>query len=213
MSTYGYLAHHGIKGQKWGIRRYQNPDGTLTTAGKERYGYSKSAYKDYSNNASKIWRKRSSEYEKIDKQKEKYERDSFKKHGFKNWEDAYDKARKQNPDIDSGKLRYEDSIWNLINTIEYDSEDIFDPKYSDVSKKYKKKFVENGEKFLDKIFKETEIKYKDVSKLGPKAYNYEHEEWNDNEWAEELFNIMSDGVSKKYYTDWNDDGDMVIRKK
>lgn len=33
-----YLAHHGIKGQKWGIRRYQNPDGTLTAAGRKRYG-------------------------------------------------------------------------------------------------------------------------------------------------------------------------------
>lgn len=32
-----YLAHHGIKGQKWGIRRYQNPDGTYTAAGKARY--------------------------------------------------------------------------------------------------------------------------------------------------------------------------------
>ena len=30
-----YLAHHGIKGQKWGIRRFQNPDGTLTEAGKK----------------------------------------------------------------------------------------------------------------------------------------------------------------------------------
>lgn len=32
----GYLVHHGIKGQRWGIRRYQNPDGTLTEAGKQR---------------------------------------------------------------------------------------------------------------------------------------------------------------------------------
>lgn len=31
------LAHHGIKGQKWGVRRFQNADGTLTPAGKERY--------------------------------------------------------------------------------------------------------------------------------------------------------------------------------
>jgi hypothetical protein len=31
------LYHHGIKGQKWGVRRYQNADGTLTSEGKKRY--------------------------------------------------------------------------------------------------------------------------------------------------------------------------------
>ena len=45
MEMYGYefvresdLAHHGIKGQKWGQRRFQNEDGSWTAAGKERYG-------------------------------------------------------------------------------------------------------------------------------------------------------------------------------
>lgn len=32
-----FIAHHGIKGQKWGVRRFQNADGSLTKAGKERY--------------------------------------------------------------------------------------------------------------------------------------------------------------------------------
>ena len=31
------LTHHGIKGQKWGVRRFQNKDGSLTPAGKKRY--------------------------------------------------------------------------------------------------------------------------------------------------------------------------------
>ena len=32
------LKHHGIKGQKWGVRRFQNKDGTLTKLGKNRLG-------------------------------------------------------------------------------------------------------------------------------------------------------------------------------
>ena len=33
-----YLQHYGIKGMHWGIRRFQNADGSLTAAGKKRYG-------------------------------------------------------------------------------------------------------------------------------------------------------------------------------
>lgn len=41
------LFHHGIKGQKWGIRRYQNSDGTLTAEGQRRYGAGEVGIKNF----------------------------------------------------------------------------------------------------------------------------------------------------------------------
>lgn len=38
------LQHHGVKGMKWGIRRYQNKDGSLTPAGKKRAAKLKDEY-------------------------------------------------------------------------------------------------------------------------------------------------------------------------
>ena len=32
------LYHYGVLGMKWGVHRYQNKDGSLTAAGKKRYG-------------------------------------------------------------------------------------------------------------------------------------------------------------------------------
>ena len=48
------LQHSGVKGMKWGIRRYQNEDGSLTPLGKERYyGYTGESPRTISGSASK----------------------------------------------------------------------------------------------------------------------------------------------------------------
>lgn len=66
-----YLAHHGIKGQEHGKRRFQYEDGSLTPAGKERYGVGDGRNKKSSqpNKKSDNQRKQASK-SKIDQQKE-----------------------------------------------------------------------------------------------------------------------------------------------
>lgn len=71
------LEHYGILGMKWGVRRYQNPDGTLTEAGKKRQSSGKPA------TSTEKWKAK--QIAKIDKLYEK----SYKK---------LDKAANENPD-------------------------------------------------------------------------------------------------------------------
>lgn len=52
------LMHFGIKGQKWHFRRYQNPDGTLTEAGKKRYAKLESKLNDLKPNSTNNTKKK-----------------------------------------------------------------------------------------------------------------------------------------------------------
>lgn len=88
------LYHHGILGMKWGIRRYQNKDGSLTAAGRKRYGISKEA-----NNILKSVSKRDLLFEK-----------AAGTYGKKR-SDLGDKIRKENATI-------------LRNVLSKDSEDV-----------------------------------------------------------------------------------------
>ena len=69
------LYHHGVKGQRWGVRRYQNKDGSLTYAGKKRALKMQDRYTNFTED--KKYRKKDGSYtlkgrKKALKMKEKY---------------------------------------------------------------------------------------------------------------------------------------------
>lgn len=72
-----YLVHHGIKGQKWGVRRYQNPDGSLTTAGERRY-YTAKDYQRALNKTDKQFVRARYDYDKDLAKSNKYAKKSAK---------------------------------------------------------------------------------------------------------------------------------------
>lgn len=76
----GELYHYGVKGQKWGRRRYQNPDGSLTPAGIKRYAkksYAKSSYESNTSVSGKVYDKFTGAHKII--ADVKYEQSSTKK--------------------------------------------------------------------------------------------------------------------------------------
>ena len=74
------LKHWGIIGMKWGIRRYQNPDGSLTSEGRERYGV-KTVADTKSLSYSKDYLVLKQKKNRTDKENEKFKRlETGKKH-------------------------------------------------------------------------------------------------------------------------------------
>lgn len=86
MNQEEYLAHHGILGQKWGVRRYQNSDGTLTAAGKKRYNreFERARNKDHDN----TWNGKGRNMTERQKVMNQYDADLRKTKGWKKQEAA-----------------------------------------------------------------------------------------------------------------------------
>ncbi len=91
------LYHHGVKGMKWGVRRYQNKDGSITEAGKKRYARDA----------------REKDFNKYDESSGKYYKQS-KKNGRSDLE--FDAARYAKEDTERSK-RLVDSSRNLSNEL------------------------------------------------------------------------------------------------
>lgn len=107
------LQHYGILGMKWGIRRYQNYDGTYTKKGLERYEKAKSAYETSKNKTKGL----KSSSNKVEYNKSKMETKSAKKSLKKAYKELkYDKLADQGRELyRSGKT----ITTNEINTKTY----------------------------------------------------------------------------------------------
>lgn len=92
-----YLIHFGIKGQKWGNRRYQNEDGTLTTEGKRRYLDDLKGLKNIRNKSREEFRQHAS--------KETYSKYMYNK---REYEDLKDTFKMQNTKKDKRQLKFEE---------------------------------------------------------------------------------------------------------
>ncbi len=187
------LYHYGVKGQKWGVRRYQNEDGSLTPEGKKRYwsfkkeykiakrtqglGY-KSTYdrmKDYTKKSRTVREKAKELNELSDKlRKLNSKNDNYEFNNSKVRDLAYKKA------IAAAK---KDPSWNYFSDSEKDQDKLIDAYYYDTNggtlKKAAKEIFKTDKEYiqLKKDIKQTNKELKNKARdltediIGPYANN------------------------------------------
>ena len=110
------IYHHGVKGQKWGVRRYQNKDGTLTDAGKKRASnkdireYKKQVSKEIEGGHANERAAIRAEREKADQEYKEY----VKKHGLleDDTTDEYWDDYEKRPDVYDKALSIYDKVYD-----------------------------------------------------------------------------------------------------
>lgn len=135
------LYHYGVKGMKWGVRRYQNADGTLTAKGKAKYGSDitkrKTAHvkKQFQEGIRSRTIDTNTLGKKINKEmaktKEAKELDNVNKY----LESVFKQAEAQG--ISRDKLLFDKDHADLINEVN----DAYDKKFKEIGRKYADEFA------------------------------------------------------------------------
>lgn len=99
------LYHWGVKGMKWGIRRYQNKDGSLTAAGQKRYAREakEQRYKDYDESTGTYSKKTKKGKQELEFDANKYARKDYQR--AKNLSDNTSQATRNLREINNKALR------------------------------------------------------------------------------------------------------------
>lgn len=129
------LMHWGIKGMKWGVRRYQNKDGTLTPAGKKRYEQEMAKLKE----EEKVAKNKLRTQAKLNKLDEKRKEIEALKSGK-----PIAKKTQQSSSTSSVKDMSDDELRRVVNRL------LMEQQYA----KLKPEQVSTGKKFVDKVMKD-----------------------------------------------------------
>ena len=133
------LTHYGILGQKWGVRRYQNKDGTLTNAGKKRYD----SEMDKLKKEERILKNKQRTKAKMDKleAKRKELEELRKATEDQKRKNKNDKAEKDAPEKKSVKSMSDEELRSVVNRMQLEQQ------YKNLSPKQ----VSTGRKFVNTV--------------------------------------------------------------
>lgn len=87
------LYHHGIHGQKWGVRRFQNPDGSYTPAGKKRYAKLDSYRAKLERKAGDRARERTNAAKRYEDDVSDLKKNGVNSRAYKEWKEKADRER------------------------------------------------------------------------------------------------------------------------